>query len=414
MKNMKVKKPLIKRVIATMLTVAMALTFTMSNMFPVNTAEAYVALNFHGNFSGRTRLSDNNYSLLVQPENYAEHFLYPVYSERIFNALKNEKTWIDISNMGTITQNDYDILSSLVYDCVTVYCGRGISAKSFTVGYSGGKPYHFSWDYDYYSRNKIGTTPKQMRKYTQEYLANNGGYGMAKSSKYRINSSDSQLTKIKKIYNYTCTAFSHCGNVQALEGALAGYEICDIVTRRTGCCQDYANVFEMLCNYYGIRCQCIFTDFARTNGITGEYKHMFNMVELNGKWYIVDCTKGAHSATSDVGDYTYLLTSIDASLTYITTAEVVVRELDYRDWGYDAGTTNRCFPSNGYASTTTQQPIGAWYFPDIRYTGYCIPNMDYRYPMAREIPDNWRMSDPARYLANEADRDAARAYWGVN
>ena len=421
MKNMKIKKALVKRVIAAMLTVSMVLTFTMSNMFPVNTAEAVIVDSpiFDCVFpSGTARWGYNNYARLVQPENYSDKFCFPDLSKKVFNAFKNGQTYVKFSRpIENFTEKDRRMLFYMVYMDCNIYAGRGTDINSLTIGYSGGKAVQMAWTYRNSTNGTFGMAPREIRERAQYYIVNNGMNGINSDSRYRINGTDSTLTKLKKIYSYTCGVIDHVGNFAASQGALDNYELCDVITRRSGCCMDFANIFEILCSYYGIKCQIIVSDYANTIVNGDDYIHAFNMVEFDNKWYIVDCTKGAAGTMGSDGmyDYSAFLNSIDTSLDIGShPCSDVVRNWHWQDWWFQPTDTEHLYPSIMYC-TVPEPPIGTWVFVDTRYTGGYIPNMNDRYSLARECEEN---KDLVQHYSNQlavaSDEARLRAYWGVN
>eukprot|EP00762_Andalucia_godoyi_P003298 ANDGO_06563.mRNA.1 hypothetical protein len=69
---------------------------------------------------------------------------------------------------------------------------------------------------------------------------------------------------------------------------------------RKAVCAGYATLFEKMCQIVGIACSIV-VGFASVFGVPrspGKPNHAWNVVEVNGKWYLLDCCWGAGYATS--------------------------------------------------------------------------------------------------------------------
>lgn len=72
-------------------------------------------------------------------------------------------------------------------------------------------------------------------------------------------------------------------------------------------CQGYADAFDMLTSMLGMNCCQIY-------GLDGSAPHNWNMIQLDGNWYHVDCTRGAAFGGADgTVSWAYLFSS-DAQL----------------------------------------------------------------------------------------------------
>ncbi|MBQ7456479.1 MAG: hypothetical protein IJS54_02555 [Desulfovibrio sp.] len=92
-------------------------------------------------------------------------------------------------------------------------------------------------------------------------------------------------TLCKNITYYTKTANKGMPRHATAIGAL--------IDRRANC-QGYCDAFYMLCTMYGL-------NVSMQSGKTGTQRHVWNIIELNGKWYAVDVTWDDSDATQRKG-----------------------------------------------------------------------------------------------------------------
>lgn len=66
------------------------------------------------------------------------------------------------------------------------------------------------------------------------------------------------------------------------------YNICGAILNKESVCEGYAKAFKYLTNEAGINCVIVIGTASNSKGETED--HAWNYVELDGKWYAVDCT----------------------------------------------------------------------------------------------------------------------------
>lgn len=87
--------------------------------------------------------------------------------------------------------------------------------------------------------------------------------------------------KLKRIHDYIITHYSYRNESKILssdttnETRAVGY----MLAHKEGCCESYAKLTKVLCDYYGIPCV-----------LASGNKHMWNEVQIDGKWYLYDVT----------------------------------------------------------------------------------------------------------------------------
>ena len=109
--------------------------------------------------------------------------------------------------------------------------------------------------------------------------------------------------KVQLIHDYVVNTYSYRNSTNIL-GAVCTDETRSIgymMTHKEGCCVSYARMIKVLCDYYEIPCINV-----------SSVDHMWNEVQINGKWYLLDATwddtepirydyflKGAKSVTDE-------------------------------------------------------------------------------------------------------------------
>lgn len=87
--------------------------------------------------------------------------------------------------------------------------------------------------------------------------------------------------KLKRIHDYIIAHYSYRNKSKILssdttnETRAVGY----MLAHKEGCCESYAKLTKVLCDYYGIPCVLV-----------SSADHMWNEVQVNGKWYLYDVT----------------------------------------------------------------------------------------------------------------------------
>ena len=53
----------------------------------------------------------------------------------------------------------------------------------------------------------------------------------------------------------------------------------NLMTHKEGCCESYAKMIKILCDYYQIPCVTVYS-----------LTHMWNQVKIGNQWYLLDAT----------------------------------------------------------------------------------------------------------------------------
>lgn len=137
----------------------------------------------------------------------------------------------------------------------------------------------------------------------------------------RICADMTDFQKIRAIYDYLTTEIYYDGETAySSETYLVreqAYYLEGVFFNRCAVCDGKAKAYALLLNMLGIPCY-------RTTGVSGEADHAWDIVELNGKWYVSCTTYGQANASETLGcilpNYSMLLAG---------------RETPYGDgWGY--------------------------------------------------------------------------------
>ena len=134
-----------------------------------------------------------------------------------------------------------------------------------------------------------GVTPAEM----------NGLISTAKSAVASSRKSSSDYDTLEAIHDYLCNliAYNHeavksdtkytSRQTFAYQTAYSAFAKCNGDSVINTVCAGYAKSFKILCDEFGIKCAII-----SGTGVSdsGSENHAWNAVELDGKWYAVDCT----------------------------------------------------------------------------------------------------------------------------
>lgn len=91
----------------------------------------------------------------------------------------------------------------------------------------------------------------------------------------------STAKKLKLIHDYVVKTYSYRNNSHILSAAATnetrsvGY----LMTHKEGCCESYAKMIKILCDYYQIPCVTVYS-----------LTHMWNQVKIRNQWYLLDAT----------------------------------------------------------------------------------------------------------------------------
>lgn len=139
------------------------------------------------------------------------------------------------------------------------------------------------------------TTANQEKKVQQRIRSIVSGLNLT-------NSSDAE--KIKKIHDYLCQNVNYydSGIVFGAKSCHSAYSA--LIGKKT-VCQGYATAFYALCLQAGISVRCIQGIADTGNGSSGN--HLWNVVELGGKWYNIDVTWDDQNANGSGIRYDYFM-----------------------------------------------------------------------------------------------------------
>ena len=187
------------------------------------------------------------------------------------------------------------------------------SSLAFATEYSGNYALPYSYDKansfrtdEPYAKAKsiVGDTNlNSLRQYNAQ--------GYINSVARQINSySSAPFVRAKMAHDVTALLLSYdAANYWA--GTVPQQDIEYVLRTRKAVCEGYANVYKALCDAIGISCQKVH-GYARGVGYSnGEYEdltksnHAWNIVKLEGAWYLVDCTwdSGHMDGRVSVQDY---------------------------------------------------------------------------------------------------------------
>lgn len=123
-------------------------------------------------------------------------------------------------------------------------------------------------------------TEKEMAKEIAIWICNNNTYNYAQTSNHKA---DSDPVK-----------FEYLAAHSAYSAIVPGDEFEPV-------CEGYSYAFKLLCNEFGINCICV---GGTSSHISGGGGHMWNYVQIDGKWYLVDLTN-VDNDTDDPSLYNY-------------------------------------------------------------------------------------------------------------
>ena len=141
----------------------------------------------------------------------------------------------------------------------------------------------------------------------------------------KLTQSSSGYTVCKTIFDVLCATVKYRGDVldkyfsmkrqnsSELVGFLnenhAAFTPYGVVVNGKGVCQGIAKLFKILCNSFGIECACVQAFSRRARG--DEPDHMLNAVEIDGKRYYVDATRGLMHESVPVVRYDFFMCSAE-------------------------------------------------------------------------------------------------------
>ncbi len=107
------------------------------------------------------------------------------------------------------------------------------------------------------------------------------GYFKSAIKAIGINDKDKNYTKIKKINDYVCNNYSYDNYGYTLNEKTSNdtRSVGRMLANKVGCCVGYAKLVKVFCDYYNLECV-----------VTYDNNHMWNEVNIEGKYYILDTT----------------------------------------------------------------------------------------------------------------------------
>lgn len=272
------------------------------------------------------------YKQLNNIEKRLYHTLYNVY--RFVPSQKKilYDGCIDVTATEKIsTANGYSASVALVFDHPEIYWLRGFGIFSF----ENGKKLRFS-PYDAY----------------RTYLADAEmyeGYFKNALKAIGIHSKDSVYTKIKKINEYIVKEYSYNISGYTLNESTSNdtRSVGRMLASKIGCCEGYARLAKVFCDYYGIECVLV---KSKT--------HMWNNVKVGGKWYTLDVTwnENKKDGKGTISTNDYFLKGLISTLINDSGNEHTTVKYNYVDINGKPITEYGCFNA-----------------PTLSYTDYKVP-----------------------------------------
>lgn len=139
---------------------------------------------------------------------------------------------------------------------------------------------------------------------------------LAKAAEIVANASGSDFQKVRYFNKAICNLTTY--DFPALEDGIYDdtYQMINAFNGKPVVCEGYAKAFKYLCDESDIGCLIV---EGHIDSGTGAGNHMWNYVELDGKWYLVDVTNNDGSNESMVntpGDFTEHLLAIGSGNPY--------------------------------------------------------------------------------------------------
>lgn len=230
----------------------------------------------------------------AKKDDTSESIIYDLGITKTVNVeVSNYKDDID-SKLGGLTSSAMKAYSALIYDHpeLTWLDGRekiGLSCKYIVPTGTGTADVDLQLVLTLSPSVVSGVAPAEM----------NGLISTAKSAVASSRQSSSDYDTLEAIHDYLCNliAYNHeavkndtkytSRQIFAYQTAYSAFAKCNGDPVINTVCAGYAKSFKILCGEFGINCAII-----SGTGVSdsGSEKHAWNAVELDGKWYAVDCT----------------------------------------------------------------------------------------------------------------------------
>lgn len=220
-------------------------------------------------------------------------------SERRFRNTER----MTLATTQELTKKDlYDAQMAFVYDHPEIFWVMGfqISIKTTDTGLN----YYVFVPDKAYSEEKYNSDAESYYGYLTMAVKDIG-----------IDPNDSTYTKLLKIHNYVTTEFFYDNYGYTLNEQTANdtRSVGRMLSMRKGCCVGYAKLTKVLCDYYKIPCVLV----------TGS-SHMWNEVQVDGKWYGLDTTWDSSAKRGSTVKYDYFLKGAD---TFSDTNHIVINAM---------------------------------------------------------------------------------------
>lgn len=198
---------------------------------------------------------------------------YKPFSQKCFEIAQKEQE-------TTFLNENYSMAQWLSIELRKVWKDEGVVTEFFTY-HSPATGKNFAKIDDY--ARKLGDKPPSLERLAK-----------ALTAPYK-----DDLSKVRSIYTWITQYISYDYDVlnERIKKAKNNTEV---IRRKRGICADYSSLFEELCSKAGIEALYI-TGYAKGAGYekgefvrdNGKANHAWNVVKIEGKWYLIECTWAA-------------------------------------------------------------------------------------------------------------------------
>ncbi|KAM4043807.1 uncharacterized protein ACNLHF_014090 [Anomaloglossus baeobatrachus] len=120
---------------------------------------------------------------------------------------------------------------------------------------------------------------------------------------------NADVEKTRAIWMWICHHVEY--DTAALKNKdLASSDPEDVFRTKKGVCTGYSSLFHRMCRLVGVQSRsvngyCKGASFKPGQTISGESDHTWNMVYLEGRWHLLDCTMGAGQVDEHIGKFVF-------------------------------------------------------------------------------------------------------------
>lgn len=120
----------------------------------------------------------------------------------------------------------------------------------------------------------------------------------------KVNIEKSLVAKYRLIYDYLTTTieydYEESDSIKAGNGKICedNYNIYGAIVKKKAVCDGISDAFKYICNKCNLECVVVKGNVDSTKD--KDYGHQWNIVPINGNWFLIDCTFGLK--TSDVAE----------------------------------------------------------------------------------------------------------------